>query len=191
MENHFKHTCRRRSGEVRPTKVVTTGIAPFGAGSGGGPDDGHSGYNDGEYFITGSTIKLLCSPQTFASPHGDDNLLSLNSPGTGANGLIQAHASQGVRISVGPPQMPDASAKNTQGAEIAVGEEQEIRLTQGVVPGLQRLIVLDSSKITINSNLVPVNIMSTTQIKISCGPTSSITLTPAGVTIQGLLTQIN
>lgn len=76
--------------------------------------------------------------------------------------------------------------------EVVVGEAQNITLQRGLLPGVDQKIEMAPGSITIDAGAGSITIQSLTQITLSvAGGLSTITLGPAGVTIQGLLVQIN
>jgi hypothetical protein len=109
------------------------------------------------------------------------------------NSRVEAHATQGVRISCGPPRMPPASNPSITGIEIQTGDKQLLKITRGFTEASSQKIWLypDSIQIDAGSAAYGVSITSATMISLSVGENSSILLTPAGVTIKGLLTKIN
>lgn len=80
---------------------------------------------------------------------------------------------------------------STNGVEIVVGEMQNVTIQRGLLPVDQKIEMIPSG-ITVDAGLGKVTIQSLTEITLSvAGGLSTITLTPAGITIQGLLVQIN
>jgi hypothetical protein len=110
----------------------------------------------------------------------------------GLDGRIDVHGSQGVRITAGPPPLPPATSDSTNGLEIIVGEIQNVTIQRGLLEGVDQKIEMTPSGITVDGGGMPVTIQSTTQITLSvAGGMSTITLAPEGITIQGILVQIN
>jgi hypothetical protein len=104
---------------------------------------------------------------------------------------VDVRGSQGVRVTAGPPPLQPTASDSTNGVEIVVGEMQNVTLQRGLLPVDQK-IEMTLSGITVDAGLGKVTIQSLTQITLSvAGGLSTITLTPAGITIQGLLVQIN
>jgi hypothetical protein len=167
-----------------------------GAGSGGGtgltgPEQGgHSRYFDGTYSIAANRVEFASRPPLLATP--GDFVLSLFAGGMGTDGRIEAHGSQGVRITAGPPQLPPATSESTNGAEIIVGELQNITIQRGLIEGVDQEILMEPGSILVDGGVGTVTIQSMTEVKLQvAGGLSSITLTPAGIIIQGLLVTIN
>jgi hypothetical protein len=110
----------------------------------------------------------------------------------GTDGRIEAHGSQGVRITAGPPQLPPATSEGTNGAEIIVGEMQNITIQRGLIEGVDQEILMEPGSILVDGGVGTVTIQSMTEVKLQCADgLSSITLTPTGIVIQGVLVTIN
>jgi hypothetical protein len=110
----------------------------------------------------------------------------------GTDGLVDVNGTQGVRITAGPPSLPPTGSSSTNGVEIIVGELQNVTIERGLLPGIDQKIELTPNGITVDAGTMPVTIQSLTQITLSvAGGLSTITLGPEGVTIQGILVQIN
>ena len=163
-----------------------------GGGSGGGPTTSdHNQYFDGGYAITAGRIDMLSRPPDPPAIPGQ-HVITLLAAGLGVDGRVCARGTQGVRITAGPPPMPATDDPAINGVEIAVGEIQNVTIQRGLVPGVDQQIQMTPSGITVDAGAMPVTIQSLTEIKLSvAGGVSSITLTPAGITIQGILIQIN
>jgi hypothetical protein len=84
--------------------------------------------------------------------------------------------------------LPPVASDSTNGAEVVVGEVQNITLQRGLLPGVDQKIEMTPSGITVDAGAMPVTIQSLTQITLSvAGGLNTITLTPQGITIQGLM----
>jgi len=194
MSEKCKQPCKPRS---IPAAKPTAQSVSIGAGSGGGsafsgPAQGyHSDHFDGVYSIAANSVEIMSRvPLPPAIP--GDFVISLFACGMGTDGRVEAHGSQGVRITAGPPEMPPASSTSTNGAEIIVGELQNITLQRGLIPGVDQQILMEPESILVDGGLGTVTIQSMTELKLQCaGGLASITLTPAGIIIQGLLVAIN
>jgi hypothetical protein len=168
----------------------------FGGGSGGGPDTtGHVESFDGSYAIAANQVELLSRPPIPPAVPGQ-SVISILAAGLGMDGLVNVRGSQGVRITAGPPVVPEVSppvlADSTNGVEIVVSEPQNVTIQRGLVPDVDQKIEMTPSGITIDAGGMPVTIQSLTQITLSvAGGLSTITLAPEGITIQGILVQIN
>lgn len=182
----FNSVCRRRQ---RPQPEVIE--PPFGGGSGGDePAGGRTQFFDGLHTFVGNQIHLMATQWQGSTTVMNPNI-SLFSPGTGAS--IEARAQVGVRISTGEPGMPDMSADHTNGVQIAVGDPQSIRLERGMAfPVEDQMIELAPTGITISAGSQILELTSLETIKIAvAGGVASITLTAAGIVLQGPLIQIN
>ncbi len=201
MKNHIKHKCTRRTRTARIAKIAADESAKlpesFGGGSGGGPavpgpeDGGQSRYYDGTYAIAANNLQLTTRP---AIPPAipDAYVISLLSMGLGMNGRVEVGASQGVRVTAGPPMMPPASSESTNGVEVMVGETQEITIQRGLIPGVDQQILMAPGSIMVDGGVGAITIKSLTNITLQvAGGLSSITMTPAGIIIQGILVAIN
>jgi hypothetical protein len=118
-------------------------------------------------------------------------VITIISAGMGMDGLVQVRGSQGVRVTAGPPPLPPTASDSTSGVEIVVGEMQNVTIQRGLLPVDQK-VEMTPTGITVDGGSGKVTIQSLSEITLSvAGGLSTITLTPAGVTIQGLLVQIN
>ena len=164
----------------------------IGGGSGGGPDtQDRIESADGSYHISANQVQLLCRPPL---PPGIPlpSVITIAAPGMGMDGRVDVRGSQGVRITAGPPPLPPTTSDSTNGVEIAVGEIQNVTLQRGLLDGVDQKIAMTPSGITVDAGAMPVTIQSLTQITLSvAGGLSTITLGPQGVTIQGIMVQIN
>jgi len=189
-----KRTCRPRIIETRcPERVPRPApFGPPGGGSGGGSDDGGN-YEafDGTYGMAASKIAFISRP---AAPPVDpaDYAISLIAAGDGTDGKVELRATQGVRIATGPAGVIKGSAKKTEGVEIAVDDSHSITLTRGLMPGMRdERIKMEDGQITVETGAGNILIKSLFgEIKLQVGP-SSITLAPAGITIKGIMVNIN
>ncbi len=167
----------------------------IGGGSGGSPDTTTQSTSlDGSHTIAANQLGLVARPPLPPAVPGPCviTLLATDLPGTGEDGLVEVKAAKGVRISVGPPLLVPAHSDSTNGVEIAVGEVQNVTIQRGLIPGVDQKIEMTPSGITVDAGAMPVTIQSLTQITLSvAGGLSTITLGPEGITIQGILVQIN
>lgn len=194
MSEKWKQQCKPRS---LPTVKPMAQSVSIGAGSGGGsafagPAQGcHSDHFDGVYAIAANSIEIASRvPLPPAIP--GDFVISLFAAGMGTDGRIEAHGSQGVRLTAGPPELPPASSTSTNGVEIIVGELQDITIQRGLIPDVDQQILMQPESILVDGGVGTVTIQSMTEVKLQCADgLSSITLTPAGIIIQGLLVSIN
>jgi len=161
-------------------------------GSGGGPETmDHTVTYDGAYRISANQVEFVSRPPLPPAPPGP-NVITILASGMGTDGKVEVRGSQGVRVTAGPPLLPPASAESTNGVEIMVGEVQNVTIQRGLLPGIDQKIEMTPSGITVDAGMGTVTIQSLTQITLSvAGGLSTITLGPQGVTIQGILVQIN
>jgi hypothetical protein len=162
-----------------------------GGGSGGGPDDGsHYQSFDGAYGVVANQVELVSRPAlppNIPAPC----LITLFASGMGTDGRVEVRGSQGVRITAGPPPLPPTSSDSTDGVEVVVGEAQKITVQRGLIPAVDQKIEMAPGSITVDAGAGSVTIQSLTQITLSvAGGLNTITLTPQGITIQGLMIQI-
>lgn len=160
----------------------------IGGGSGGGKD--HSQTFDGKFAVAANQVELLSRPPMPPDVPGP-NVITLLAAGMGMDGKVDVRGSQGVRVTAGPPPLPPTSSDATNGVEIIVGELQNVTIQRGLLPVDQK-IEMTPTGITIDAGAGTLTIQSLTQITLSvAGGLSTITLGPQGVTIQGLVIQIN
>ena len=178
---------------------MATDDKKIGGGSGGSPDvsadvRNHAQSCDGSFSISAQAVALMSRPPLPPAPPGPNviSLLATDLLGMGEDGTVEAKGAKGVRISAGPPLLVPTHSESTNGVEIIVGETQNVTITRGLLPGVDQKIEMTPSGITVDAGSMPVTIQSLTQITLSvAGGLSTITLGPQGVTIQGILVQIN
>lgn len=162
------------------------------------PDDdgGHKRQDvEGVYEIAAN--QLLLVTKSPLQPSSTDHVITLLAPGTPesalTDGRIELRGTQGVRVTAGPPmgEVLATDSKSVQGVEIIVGEEQKVTIQRGLLPVDQK-IEMSPGKIEIDAGLGQISIKSLTGIEISVADgVSKISLTPTGVTIQGIFVRIN
>jgi hypothetical protein len=162
-----------------------------GAGTGGGPDSKFIAHStDGRYSIEANQVLVVSRPAlppVVPAPY----VITILAAGMGMDGRVDMGASQGVRITAGPPSLPPTSSDSTNGVEIVVGDAQNVTIQRGLLPVDQK-IEMTPSGITVDAGAGTLSLQSLSQITLSvAGGLSSITLGPEGITIQGLLVQIN
>jgi hypothetical protein len=194
MKHRLSHACRRRFKESRSGNEKALRNEPFGAGSGGGPGDGdHTKYYDGWHKAVSGQIGLWAEGIT--DPPAKPALIYLLSglPGT-SNGQINAHATQGIRLSVGQlPGAPTGENDSINGVEIQTGDTETIKITRGNDANPAKgEITFNLDGIDVNGNVGNITMESLQMIKLAvAGGVSSITLTPTGIIMQGPIIQIN
>jgi len=158
-------------------------------------DGAHARYFDGTYGIAANRVEFTTRP---AIPPAipTDYVISLLSAGLGVNGRVEIGGSQGVRVTAGPPMLPPAASEATNGVEVVAGEMQEINIQRGLIPGVDQQILMTpgspAGSIIIDGGAGPVMIKSLTSITLQVAEgLSSISLTPTGIVIEGLLVSIN
>jgi len=161
-----------------------------GAGTGGGPDAKfHAQSHDGRFSISANQV-LLTSRPSLAPVIPDPYVITILAAGMAMDGIVNVGGSQGVRVTAGPPLLPPTGSDSTNGVEVVVGETQNVTLQRGLLPVDQK-IEMTPSGITVDAGAMPVTIQSLTQIKLSvAGGVNTITLSPEGITIQGLMITI-
>jgi hypothetical protein len=162
---------------------------PSGAGSGGGSDAGGKYQTfDGTYGIAATKIAFV---SRVATPPADsaDYAVSMVAAGDGTNGKIEVMGTQGVRITSSDVGVIKGSATSTTGVEILVDDPKNIWLKRGLIPNQQK-IIMDPGEIVVDGTTGTVTVSSLEEIKLQVGP-NSITMTPEGITITGLLVNIN
>jgi len=166
-----------------------------GGGSGGAPGDTtstHAKYVDGTYSIAANQVELMSrDPLPPAAP--DPCVITLLATNiAGMDGEVDVRGAKGVRITAGPPPLPPTSTGSTNGVEIMVGEAQNITVQRGLIPGVDQKMEMTPGSIVIDGGVGTITIQSLTEITLSvAGGLSTISLTPAGIIIQGVLVKIN
>jgi len=190
MSGNFKHHCTRRPSRQLPT---LEGPRLLGAGSGGDGGDGIE-YKEGDAGIHAGALVFTATGDASANPiiailagaageEGDGNRF---------NGRVSIHGSQGARITSGPPNLPPAANQQINGIELHTGNFQEISIVRGTGGPATNQFALQTDMTVIDGGCNTVKVRSDTQIVLTvANGMSSIILTPAGVQIKGILTQIN
>ena len=164
-----------------------------GGGTGGGPATDPSNHNqsiDGHFALAANQVELLARPPLPPGVPGP-SVINILSTGLGIDGLVNVRGTQGVRVTAGPPPLPPASSDSTNGVEIVVGPLQNVTIQRGLLP-IDQKIEMTPTGITVDAGMGKVTLQSLTEITLSvAGGLSTITLGPQGVTIKGLLIQIN
>lgn len=196
MRNYFPYKCSRRS-RPEPLRANNVGrLIVHGAGSGGGapagPEQGSpTDYHDGTYSVIANQVQILSSPP-LPPAEPVPYIVSVLAAGMGDDGRVEIGGSQGVRLTAGPPMMPPASSEGTNGVEIVVGEGQEITIQRGLIPDMDQQILMAPGSIVVDGGAGTIMIKSLTSITLQVAEgLSSITMSPAGIVIQGLLVSIN
>ena len=165
---------------------------PGAGGSGGGPATiEHTQAYDGAYRISANSVELLSHPPLPPAAPGP-NVITVLAAGMGMDGKVDVRGSQGVRVTAGPPLMPPTTSDSTNGVEIMVGETQNVTVQRGLIDGVDQKIQMTPGSIVVDGGLGTVTIQSMTQITLSvAGGLSTITLSPEGIMLQGIIIQIN
>lgn len=163
-----------------------------GAGSGGGPDSKFRHFStEGRFSVSANQMLLVSRPPT-PPVIPEPCIITIAAPGLGVDGKVDISGSQGVRITAAPLGLVPTDSESTNGVEVMVGETQNVTVQRGLIPGVDQKIEMTPTGITVDGGTMPVTIQSLTQITLSvAGGLSTITLGPEGITIQGLLIQIN
>jgi hypothetical protein len=169
---------------------------PLTAGSGGGLGDDNDGNRslacDSTFQISGTQVMLFSrkplplSPTPGPGPSRVTLLATGGLPTMQDEGTVDVRGAKGVRITAGgvaiPMLSPPVSDDGTNGVEVVVSEPQSITLQRGLSP-LKQTIELAPNSITIDAGL-------TGTLTLKAGM-SEIVLSPMGITIKGLLVEIN
>jgi hypothetical protein len=182
---------------------MNTDEQKLGGGSGGDTgmsDKGHQVKSArGTYQIGGNQVVLVSRKNIPPAPDGPSRIVLLAAGGLpGAfidDGTVDVRGCKGVRITAGPVSLPMASpetssADTLNGVDIGVSELQNIRIQRGLTP-VDQQIQMTPQGITIDAGDMPVTIQSLTQVTLSvAGGLNTITLSPEGITIQGVMITI-
>src|ERR1700730_2411266 len=184
MRNTFKYRCTRR---MRP---VVQEEQPFGAGS-GGDLSAVTAVHEG-WYSESANVMALSAQQLEGSPLPPVPRLFAGGLDSAQNGRVEVHGSQGVRITTGPPKMPSAKNPDINGVEIYTGDANNIRLRRGFTKESQQSLYMTQHGITMEAGNGDEGILieSDVNLTLQVGP-SSIIMTPAGITIKGLMVHIN
>jgi hypothetical protein len=165
---------------------------PFGAGSGGDDTSDKSVSVDGIYEIDARKVKLMARPPLPPATSSNPCCISILAAGTGDDAYVDIRGSKGVRVTTGPPPVPPMSSDSTDGVEIIVSELQNVSIQRGLIEGVDQRIDMTPGSIVVDGGAGSITLKSLTNISLSvAGGMSSITLTPAGIIIQGLIVKIN
>jgi hypothetical protein len=198
MSHNFKCRCARRS-KPRPSLILEPivrieqppGERPLGGGSGGGPGDGgHAHYANSIYQIDAEGVEILAR-----SGQPRITILATTETGggessSGALPFVNVHSDKAVRITTGTTT--DTLSLDADGLQIITEKNQEISLVRGLASSNPQHILIDTNGIDIDANLANLVISSVRSITLQvAGGTSSIELTPEGITLTGLEININ
>src|SRR6202035_1276863 len=94
-----------------------------GGGSGGGDADpgSHTHAIDGAFSVQANQVQIVSRPPmppAIPGPHS----ITILAAGMALDGKVDVGASQGVRITAGPPELPATSSDSINGVEVMVGE---------------------------------------------------------------------
>jgi hypothetical protein len=142
--------------------------------------------------LSGNHIALQADDPTPPATAETPLITLLASDMTCMQGRMEMHACESIRIStsggLGGPRMHQLGR---DGLDFQVGETQEILLRRGMLP-TDNFIHIEEEMLTVEGGLSPVLITSDTQVTIQvANGTSSITLTPMGIVMQGPIIKIN
>jgi hypothetical protein len=165
---------------------------PLSGGVGGGPTTAdHTLLLDGMYSITANQVELVSRPPMPPAIPAE-NVITLLAAGYGVDGLVNIRGSQGVRITSGPPPLPETKSSSTNGVEIVVGETGNLTLQRGLIPEVDQKMELTPGAVTIDGGAGTVTIKSMTKIELSvCEGVAKITIDPTGVTIDALMIKLS
>jgi hypothetical protein len=197
MRHTFKYQCTRRPAvRTQPAEEnCAKGEQPFGAGSGGNGKPevlAQSVFHKGYYSEIANVMQISA---TRLGGFQAAPVLSLIAASDDAspNGRIEAHGSQGVRLTTGLPQMPPAAHETINGVEIVTGDTQQIDIIRGFTPATCQSITLAEVGINIDAGIGPAGVVigSDVSITLQVGAMTKVTLTPAGIIVKGPIIQIN
>src|ERR1051326_6684291 len=122
----------------------------FGGGSGGGENTKDESRSfDGIFSVSANQVQFTSrAPLPPAAPD-PCSITFLASSIMDMSGNINLRGLAGVRITAGPPPLPEAESSSTQGVEIEVGEIQNVTIKRGLIDGVDQKIEMTPSGITI------------------------------------------
>jgi hypothetical protein len=162
--------------------------AIFGGGSGGDGENTKDEFRfiDGTFSATANQVELVSRAPLPPAPPKPCLISILAADIMELKGSVNVHGMGGVNITSGPPPLPPMDA-DTEGMLLQCGEIQKITLKRGLIDGMDQMIEMTPSGITVDGGSMPVTIQSLTQIKLSvAGGLSTITMGPDGIEIQGM-----
>jgi hypothetical protein len=163
----------------------------LGGGSGGGLGPVHRVDAGGLYQIQANVVELVGRPPLPPAIPLPCRITLMAAGEEPTDGQVQVRGAMGVRITSGPIADPPTNSESTNGVEIIVSEDQMITIQRGTLPTDQS-IVMTPGGITVNAGDAPLTLTSLSEITLSVAEgASTISLTPEGITIQGVLVQIN
>ncbi|HVP00895.1 MAG TPA: hypothetical protein VMT15_22665 [Bryobacteraceae bacterium] len=143
--------------------------------------------------LAGNHVAIQADTPLPPTPGGPCLITLLSTDMTCTQGRIDAHAIEGIRITTTgfPDPMIPMSSEETAGVDIICGEAQTINIKRGVLP-IDNYISITPEMLQVEGGLGPVMIESQTEITIQvAGGVASITLSPAGIIMQGPIIMIN
>ena len=160
----------------------------FGGGSGGDGENTKDEFRfiDGTFSVTANQVELASRAPLPPAPPKPCLISLLASDILQMKGSVNLHGMGGINMTSGPPPLPPMDA-DTEGLLLQCGEIQKITIKRGLIDGVDQMIEMTPSGITVDGGSMPVTIQSLTQIKLSvAGGLSTITMGPDGITIQGM-----
>lgn len=162
-----------------------------GGGAGGGPDGADRRESiDGTYDLAANAISF-CARTPLPPSAPTETVFNILAAGLGADGRVNVRGSRGVRVSAGPPSLPETDSTGTNGVEVVVGPAGSLTLQRGLLPTDQK-VELTPTGITIDAGAAAVTIRSLSSIELSvAGGLTKLRLSPEGVTIEAVTIRLS
>ena len=171
----------------------------LGGGSGGGANPNHATSTTGAYQIQANQVELLSQPPIPPAVPQPCVVTLLAAGLEPEDGMVNVRGTAGVRITAGPLADPPTYSPATQGVEIMVPDEQLVTIQRGLLP-TDQIVEMSPEGITLSSGGAELTLTAEGQIMIEsmteitlavAGGAASISIGPEGVTITGVLVEIN
>jgi len=197
VSGFFKHQSMRKYvrsiARARPA-VASTCEHPCGAGSGGQQqvDGSQSIWFKGLWGVGAGQVKLVAEDHSSAGADlasSDPVCYIAGVAHDSSKGRVVVLGTQGVRIVSETTAVIQPDDTSISGVDIQVADEKEIRFMQGQYCTQKMVMAKDAITITGSTSVV---IQCNQQITLQvAGGTSSITLSPEGITMQAPMIQLN
>jgi len=161
----------------------------LGGGSGGGCDKSNDFHRvDGNFTREANQLQFSTWVPISETDDADDpcviTLLAVNFKKP-TDGFVNIRGQAGVRVTAGIPPKPAVASDSTNGAEILVGQLQNVTIKRGLIPEVDQVVEMTPDGITVDGGSMPVTVQSKTKIVLSVADgATTITLDPKSITLS-------
>src|SRR5215475_8130763 len=131
--------------------VLTNGGGAGGGAGAPGPGNLTESIN-GAYGIRANQVDILARPP-IPPAIPTESVVTIVAAGLGMDGRVVIRGSQGVRVTAGPPPLPEADSSSTNGVEMVVGETGNLTLQRGIIPEVDQKMEMTPTGVTIDGGV--------------------------------------